>query len=308
MTTPPAAFRDLLANTIDYAGLFPPANLSLEAALRNYAGYLRCREAWLLGAFVLPVTQFDAATPHLALFDAGHPLRVSALGAQSKSGDEFRRQLGEIVRAIAAFSGRHSERVRVDQIEMPLPPGADADLFRDAENMIVSTRCNAFWEAPLAGAAAAIEAIAQHRVRHQAQVFGFKLRTGGTVADAFPSPMQVAEILVAAAKHNVPVKFTAGLHHPMRHFSKTVNTRMHGFLNVLGAGMLAREHAWDVSQTNAMLADENPASFRFFDAGLTWRDWRIPTDRIVGQRPFITSFGSCSFDEPREDLRALNLL
>jgi hypothetical protein len=41
---------------------------------------------------------------------------------------------------------------------------------------------------------------------------------------------------------------------------------------------------------------------------LSWRDWRVPTDQIAAHRTFITSFGSCSFDEPREDLRALHLL
>ena len=308
MTTPPAAFRELLANSIDYAGLFPPASLPLEAALRNQATYVRSREAGMLGAFVLPVTQFDAVTPFAAQFDAKHPLRISALGTRSDGADDFRKQLGEIVRAISALASRHGERVRVEQVEMPLPPDADADLFRDAENMLISTGCHAFWEAPLAGALAAIYAIARHRVRHSALKFGFKLRTGGTVAEAFPTPTQVAQILVAAAKDNVPMKFTAGLHHPLRHFSKSVNARMHGFLNVLGAGLLAREHNWDVPQTTSMLADEDSASFRFFDAGFTWRDWRITTDRIVGQRHFITSFGSCSFDEPREDLRALHLL
>ena len=210
MTTPPAAFRELLANSIDYAGLFPPASLPLEAALRNQATYVRSSEAGMLGAFVLPVTQFDAVTPFAAQFDAKHPLRISALGTRSDGADDFRKQLGEIVRAISALASRHSERVRVEQVEMPLPPDADADMFRDAENMLISTGCHAFWEAPLAGALAAIYAIARHRVRHSALKFGFKLRTGGTVAEAFPTPTQVAQILVAAAKDNdaVPVFFS----------------------------------------------------------------------------------------------------
>ena len=75
-------------------------------------------------------------------------------------------------------------------------------------------------------------------------------------ADAFPTSVQIAAALVASAKHHVPIKFTAGLHHPVRLFHDSVQTKMHGFLNVLGAGVLAAEHGWDVQQTAAMLEDE----------------------------------------------------
>ena len=83
---------------------------------------------------------------------------------------------------------------------------------------------------------------------------------------------------------------------------------MHGFLNVLGAGVLALEHEWDVEQTAQMLDDEEPAAFSFDDNSFAWRDWKVATERIRTHRKLVTSLGSCSFDEPREDLRALKLL
>jgi hypothetical protein len=83
---------------------------------------------------------------------------------------------------------------------------------------------------------------------------------------------------------------------------------MHGFLNVLGAAVLAAEHEWDDQQTSTMLEDENAASFSFSDDSFAWQEWKIATDQIKARRDFVVSFGSCSFDEPREDLRALNLL
>src|SRR4051794_41596147 len=67
-----ASLRALLAATVDYAGLFPPATLALEPALGNYAEYLRSDDAWMLGAFVLPVEQFSAAEGHLDLFSSSH--------------------------------------------------------------------------------------------------------------------------------------------------------------------------------------------------------------------------------------------
>lgn len=308
MTSAPAALRALLANAIDYAGLFPPASLPLEKALRNQASYVDSAEAWMLGAFVLPVEQFDTAAPFVGQFDPAHPLRVSALGRKTDDAEAFRRQLGEIVAAIQKFETTHGARVRIEQVEMPLPPDADAALLRDAGAALAFSRARMFWETPVAGSAAAMDVIASQRVRQPGSDAGFKLRTGGTAAAAFPSTAQVAEILVTGARHPVPMKFTAGLHHPIRHFNAAIGTKMHGFLNVLGAGVFAREHGWDVAQTASLLADEDPAALHFFDPGLTWRHWRIATDRILVHRQFITSFGSCSFDEPREDLRALHLL
>ena len=127
-------------------------------------------------------------------------------------------------------------------------------------------------------------------------------------ADAFPNDEQIARALVAAAQHQVPIKFTAGLHHPVKKFHESVGTKMHGFLNVLGAGVLAAEHGWDESRTAEMLADENASSFAFDDASFRWRGWEISTPQIIARRRLVTSLGSCSFDEPREDLRALGLL
>jgi hypothetical protein len=127
-------------------------------------------------------------------------------------------------------------------------------------------------------------------------------------ADAFPTSRQIAIALVTQARHRLPIKFTAGLHHPIRQFRGEVNTKMHGFLNVLGAAILAAEHQWGVDQTVMMLEDEDPRSFSFTDDFFAWRDWKIDVERLRHRRKFVRSFGSCSFDEPRDDLRALNLL
>ena len=83
---------------------------------------------------------------------------------------------------------------------------------------------------------------------------------------------------------------------------------MHGFLNVLGAAVLAAEHRWDAHQAAIVLEDEHSDSFSFTDDFLAWREWKIDVERLRYRRKFVTSFGSCSFDEPREDLRALNLV
>ena len=104
----------------------------------------------------------------------------------------------------------------------------------------------------------------------------------------------------------MPLKFTAGLHHPIRHFDTALQTYMHGFINVFTAGVLAHARGLGEADLRAVLADEDPAAFVFSDDGLRWRDWPLPRRRSPPARTdFVTSFGSCSFDEPRDDLRAL---
>ena len=56
------ALRALLTNLVDYAGLFPPAALSLPIAAENYAMYLRSENAWMLGRFVVPAAQLGQLT------------------------------------------------------------------------------------------------------------------------------------------------------------------------------------------------------------------------------------------------------
>ncbi len=276
-----ASVGALLIHSIDYAGMFPPCSLELEPALRNQAQYVRDPDAWMLGAFVLPVEKFDAAVGNLSLFDQEHPLLISALGAKTTNAGEF----------IAAL------KIAADKIRSLAKVGS----------AIEGLELQTFLETSVDSAEKTIALLAEHNSM-AARPFGYKLRSGGVSADAFPTSHQIARVLVNAVKQHVPIKFTAGLHHPIRQFRDEVKTKMHGFLNVLGAAVLASEHEWDEKQISKMLEDENGTSFSFSDASFVWREWKITTSRIKARRNLVTSFGSCSFDEPREDLRALNLL
>ncbi len=128
------------------------------------------------------------------------------------------------------------------------------------------------------------------------------------IADAFPFPEQVARAIAAARDAGVPMKATAGLHHPVRHYNGGVQTKMHGFLNVFGAGVLAVTHGLSVEQIQNILEDEDPASFIFDESGFAWKNIHASNEQIARARQNVVSFGSCSFDEPREDLQALGFL
>jgi hypothetical protein len=300
------SLRAFLNQVIDYAGMFPPCALPLEPALRNQANYVHSPDAWMLNGFVLPVGQFNAATNFVSPFHASHPLRVAALGPKTANLEAFLDALTDTIAAVRSFSQFNGNLIWVSHLEMFLPDDVDSASLKQAR--VIVGELPVFWEAPPEKAEQTIALIAQHKFEEDRATFGYKLRTGGVTADAFPTSAQIARALVTAATYQLPIKFTAGLHHPIRQFRDEVNTKMHGFLNVLGAAVLAAEHQWEVDQILTMLEDEDPRSFSFSDDSFAWRDSKIDTERLQYRRKFVRSFGSCSFDEPRDDLRALNLL
>ena len=303
---PTESLRALLAHSIDFAGMFPPCSLGLEPALKNQAEYVRAPDAWMLGAFVLSAERFDATKQLLSQFDDQHPLRVAALGPKTVSADGFLEALDNAEAAIRSLSRHSVELVSISHFEMSLPHDVGLASLTEARSILGDLPV--FWEAPSDRAEQTIALLAESNSDADSATFGYKLRTGGVTADAFPTSMQIAKALVTPATHQLPIKFTAGLHHPLRQYREEVQTKMHGFLNVLGAAVLAAEHRWDTNQTAMMLEDENVDSFSFADDFFAWREWRIDTKRLQYRRRFIVSFGSCSFDEPREDLRALGFL
>ena len=301
-----ASLKALLALSIDYAGMYPPCSLGLEPALKNQAEYVRSPDTWMLSAFVLSTEQFDATKQLLSPFDDQHPLRVAALGPKTASADAFLEALDDAEAAIRSLSRHNVDLISISHLEMFLPHDIDVASLQEARSILGDLAV--FWEAPPDRAEETIALLAEFNSDADSATFGYKLRTGGVTVDAFPTSMQIAKALVTPATHQLPIKFTAGLHHPLRQYREEVETKMHGFLNVLGAAVLAAEHRWDTNQTAMMLEDENVDSFSFTDEFFAWREWRIDAKRLQYRRRFVVSFGSCSFDEPREDLRALNLL
>jgi hypothetical protein len=73
--------------------------------------------------------------------------------------------------------------------------------------------------------------------------------------------------------------------------------------------VLAHARGLDGAEVREIIEEEDAGSFAFTDDGLRWRNHRASVDEIeLARRSAVVSFGSCSFDEPRDDLRALGLL
>ena len=322
------SLRTLLANAIDYAGLFPPAKLLLDQAIRHYAADRGSPEAWMLGRFVINASRLAELAPfHDELFAHGKPFSFSILGRGGNTVAEFLAGLREDLRDIAGFRERHGAHVIPDVYEVRLPaevlgqqPGILALLVEIAalieEHGPPSLK--PFFECPLrenwrgevdSPLAALAEDARTARHRHRYHHAGFKLRCGGLDAAAFPTTQQVAFILTAARTHGVPLKLTAGLHHPIRRFDAGVGAKMHGFLNILTAAVLGATHHLEEGVLCRILECEDAKEFDFESSWLRWDGLSADEGEIGACRHgVVQSFGTCSFDEPRADLKALHLL
>ena len=83
---------------------------------------------------------------------------------------------------------------------------------------------------------------------------------------------------------------------------------MYGFLNILLTAALL--HAGVASADAApMLEERDEASLLIDDASITWRTHRLSADDLARTRALLAgAFGSCSFEEPVQDLTSLRLL
>lgn len=289
------SLRALIANLVDYAGLFPPADLGMPDAVVSYASYLDGETTWALGRFVVPASKLQEFELALQRIAPRKSWRLSCV-----MGNNPRAELEEIAR----FNDRNGANgVLVDTVEVNLQT---ADMLRSLAQMIPGEMTAYFEVRP--GASAELLAMIQ------AAEARAKIRTGGVNPDAIPATASIAGFLARCAAAGTAFKATAGLHHPLRcmkpltYDADAPSARMHGFLNVFLAAVFARQGAPERELAAAMDADE-AAEFRFDDTEACWGDSVVTTQQIREARErFAISFGSCSFEEPIGDLRQLQLL
>lgn len=295
--------RTLLAHAIDYAGLFPPAQLDMPGAVAEYESYLASSDAWALGRFVVPAARLrelaaaagDAPSNPLGSRQGERRLSV-VLGADLAADVERLRAFCADVNGEGWWRG-------IDAVELRAStPEAIAQAMR-----VVPDSVERYVEIPISEDPTPL-------VRAIAGAGAYaKVRTGGTTTDAFPASDHVARFLATCLREAVPFKATAGLHHPLRgEYPLTYEPgsacgRMYGFLNVfLATAFLAA--GLDEAEARVLLDESDPNAVTFNRTEAVWRSHRLPLDRLAESRRFLTSFGSCSFREPIDDLTALGLL
>ena len=314
-----AGARAFLSGLIDYAGLFPPAALPLGAALAEYSRHRAGPDAWMLGRFIAPATRLEALAAALAADPALGGREPWHLAVLVGGGADLAAALAAVpaqAEAVAACEQAGVRGVSVEGLEAPLPPspGAATRLAEALAEEGLGSR-DLYLEVPAVaapeGALQDIRAAARRLAGPQAAFprIGVKLRCGGLAPEAFPEPGRIAAVLAGCAREGLPLKFTAGLHHPVRQRVASPPVMMHGFLNVIGAALLARAGLADEPRLEACLRETEAAAFALDGDGFAWRDLRLPLPDLVAAREVgVAGFGSCSFDEPRQDLAALGLL
>ena len=234
-----------MTSLIDYAGLFPPASLNLTDALDEYGRYLPSADSWMLGRFIIPASQL---TDLPTLPSSWH---FSVLGRSGSNAPEFAQSLELDLSCLQDFRKNQTASADVFEVRLPMSVFTSSDnlfeLLNSASHKLTDQNSlTVFYEITLDetwrnNMSTTIAAISQHNQKTNHHN-GFKLRCGGVVASAFPTAEQIAHALLLCRDHQIPFKATAGLHHPIRHYNDSVQTKMHGFINVFGAGILAHVH------------------------------------------------------------------
>ena len=279
-----AAFDTL----IDYAGLFPPAQLEPPAAEREYLAARAGPQAWMLGRFIVPaagLTRADLPSPVLS------PSSLSRVWRRSSE-----------------VAGLRERGLNIEVLEIPLGTSRPESVKLLEEAL---SRCAA---ARYSGVCRSIRVRRRGTSRcrdDDARLaragVGAKIRCGGLTASAFPSVEEVATFIAAAQAHGVPFKATAGLHHPVRHVDPNTGFTMHGFLNLLAAAALAPSLEPEALAT--IVAEEEPQRLsirrRVVCVARSSHRRRGGCERT--RRSGFVAYGSCSFAEPVDDLVALGM-
>ncbi|MGI8669529.1 MAG: hypothetical protein ACR2J3_06710 [Aridibacter sp.] len=289
----------LLSEIIDYAGLFPPSGLSMPEAVINYATYKNSNYNWMLGRFICPVGRLDEFAESAKEFfsrDAKGVWKLSVLASDN---------IHETIRIIEEFNITNAPGAVCDTLEIKATTPAQIDKLAGA----IPENFTNYFEVPLGETLSeTISALAINKQRG-------KIRTGGITPDLFPSNDEIIRFMRTCLAANIPFKATAGLHHPIRCFkpltyeANAPKGRMHGFLNLFLATGFARE-GYKPDVIEQILEEEFEEVFEFDENGAYWqKEYFLNNAKLQNLREsLITSFGSCSFDEPIQDLQKIGIL
>ena len=291
------SLRPFLSAIVDYAGLFPPAKLDMRSAVNAYAKYQDGEESDLLGRFVLPaarLAEFSAEAEALLQHD-GEPWELSATGSGSFS---------ETRTLIEHFNAAHAGRAVCDTVELAVT--SHDDVRRAAAEF--PEEIAVFLEVPIvADPVYLISEIAETAA-------SAKIRTGGIVETAIPSPGQVLRFISTCVEQGVPFKATAGLHHairgmyPLTYEPDSPKALMFGYLNIFFASAFSAAGSSEGAVLGS-LEETDAAAFKVDETGVWWKDHVVVHEQLTVVRQAVaTSFGSCSFVEPVAEARNLNLI
>lgn len=298
------ALYALLDSIIDYAGLFPPAQLSMRDAVTEYWRHCRGPEKWMVSRFVCPANRLDEFADVLAndpSNDPQVPIPISVIGTKPTRQLDLALSVEEDGGLIAGFIEKAQGRCSVEAYEVRKPE--EGSLKSTIGKLLVYHELDVFLELPWDdNLLEDLHAIAE------LDWIGAKVRTGGESRDQFPSARDLARFMHECLSLDLRFKLTAGMHHPLRHRDELIGAHQHGFLNVAIAAALAEEYDFTREEIESVLLDESPSSFVFGPDTMYYRDLEIDAPAIEDMRSLFVSYGSCSVDDPILGLAKMGLV
>ncbi|MCJ8503980.1 hypothetical protein MRU69_03745 [Kocuria flava] len=262
----------------DDAAIFPPGLAPLEQALADHVARRAHRLDEAVGPAVLGLDNLpEAQRIAAALARGGRPIDVSAVTPAGRLQDalETAERIGPELRMV-------SVELKTDPTDAPTWKAQIAEAAQ-VQQLPVFVELTA--DQVDAGA---LDLMKGTGLR-------LKYRTGGIEAHLFPTPEQLAAVLVKAVDAGVPFKLTAGLHEAVRYTDPRTGFTHHGFLNIAMATEAARQ-GLGTQRVAELLVETDPG--RLIDLARTsdgsWRE-------------SFTSFGTCSVGEPAASLERLGL-
>ena len=274
----------MLEGFFDYAGLYPPASLDLQSVIKHWDRYIKSEDNWMLARLIIPASklgEFKELAKDVMPKSEEEPWQLSVLLPPASDAG-----FNDAVDTTIAFNEEDLGAIAnivefkastIDEIDSALNVLHD-DLFPFIELPVNDDPRGLI--ASLSGCVA-----------------GAKVRTGGVIPELYPSSENLARFIFACGVARIPFKATAGLHHPNRNENAAVGVNEFGFLNVLCASIASMRQDATEADVESLLTMEAVELSDFTE------------EEIAHVRSEVfCAIGSCSFEEPVEDLRSMGIL
>ncbi|MCS0824635.1 hypothetical protein NX029_11690 [Cytobacillus firmus] len=288
-----------MTELIDYAGIFPPAKLPLQKAIYNYNSYKNDSDSWMLGKFVIPAARLKELHPYKKLFSEENQLRLSVVLSNNLGFDND-------LDAINSFIEFYQTTGVIEAIEVPPFMPLNSSGIEILERQL--GKIDIFFEVSKPEQATQLMDEIQRIKQFSSSLFGIKLRMGSASLTSIPSVKQTAYVIKKCQERGLKIKFTADLHLPFSDYSCKERILKYGFVNVFVASIMTSCRFLSTETIQSILIEKNPTSFIFTPNELSWCNLTVSSSEIFNARNFFaSSFGSCSFDEPRLKFGELQL-
>jgi hypothetical protein len=296
-----ASLKSLLDRVIDYAGLFPPAELEMPRAVSEFLVTSKGPDAWILSRFACPSARLTEFGDELRTRPGLADTPVSVIGTASQDLDGWHAALEQDAKLMNDFVEQVGESAAIEAYEVRIP--ANKDIVRCIKDLKAFEEVDVFVELPWgAGIDDSLAALAE------TEWLCAKARTGGQSPESFPPALELAGFLHGAIALELSFKLTAGLHHPLPRVDRATGARIHGFINVLAASAFAYVEDMSRNEIADVLLTASLEEWRFEEKRLSWRDSSITLEDIEDVREMFWSIGSCSVEVALSDLDALGLI